>query len=646
MKRRLISLPVAALVAALLAVPATASDAPHLTRGGHAKFPQRSFVLSLPKDTSVDPSRVRLTENGEPVHELNVVPARRATHGRFGTVLVIDASTSMRGRPIAQALAAARRFNAYRRPGQKLGVVVFNRSAATALDLTTDRKSIDRALSTQPRLAPQARIYDGVNVALSMLERERVDVGSVILLSDCAATCKDGRVGAPAAGGTAGSASRTNGGALIARARDRGVRVFTVGLRSQRNDASTLVELAVATGAEYSAASTPADLERLYGQLGSRIANEYSVEYTSSAGPGARVRVKATADGVPGSAVLTYSSPRLRIQGATHVKPRTDGFWSSTAALLLVSFGAAFLLCFAIVAAVSLRHRPETVDERVAAFVTMRASPAEFLERRRAESGLYAWLEARVSARDWWQSYRTAVDVGRIKQGPVQIAVATFFVTVFTMWLFASVSGQAWPMIFAISVPIGVRAFVRRKAQKQRALFADQLADNLQVLASAMRAGQSFSGALAVAVEEAPEPARREFQRVVSDEQLGVPVEESLRVVAKRMQNRDVEQVVLVASMQREAGGNSAEVLDRVADSIRDRVAVRRLIRTLTAQGRLGGWIVTLLPIAISMFIALANPDYLDPLRSTTAGNVLLVLAALMVLSGSLAIRKIVDIKV
>jgi tight adherence protein B len=161
-----------------------------------------------------------------------------------------------------------------------------------------------------------------------------------------------------------------------------------------------------------------------------------------------------------------------------------------------------------------------------------------------------------------------------------------------------------------------------------------------------MRAGQSFAGALSVAVQDAPEPAKREFERVVSDERLGVPLEESLGTVVERMENRDLHQVALVAALQREAGSNSAEVLDRVADTIRDRVALRRLISSLTAQGRLSRWVVTLIPVGLAMYLALTAPDYLDPLLKTTVGNVMLAVAIVMCIAGSMVIKRIVDIKV
>ena len=191
-----------------------------------------------------------------------------------------------------------------------------------------------------------------------------------------------------------------------------------------------------------------------------------------------------------------------------------------------------------------------------------------------------------------------------------------------------------------------VRDLVRRKLKKVRDDFAEQLPDNLQVLASALRAGHSFVGALAVVAADAPEPARREFQRVVADDQLGVPIDVSLREAAGRMASTELEQVGLLAELQRTSGGNMAEVLESVVETIRERFDLRRLVKTLTAQGRMARWILTLLPVFLALAISLLNPSYMSPLFATTPGQVLVSLATIMVVTGSLVIKRIVNIKV
>jgi tight adherence protein B len=139
---------------------------------------------------------------------------------------------------------------------------------------------------------------------------------------------------------------------------------------------------------------------------------------------------------------------------------------------------------------------------------------------------------------------------------------------------------------------------------------------------------------------------KTEMQRVVAEEQLGVPMERSLLVVAERMASADVEQLALVSELQREAGGNAAEVVDRVAETVRERFDLRRLIQTLTMQGRMSRWIVTALPIGIILILQLENPHYLHPLLASTGGKVVFALTALWALAGSFVIKRIVEIEV
>ena len=213
------------------------------------------------------------------------------------------------------------------------------------------------------------------------------------------------------------------------------------------------------------------------------------------------------------------------------------------------------------------------------------------------------------------------------------------------MWLLAVLGGSLLFGLLGLGVPFAVRALIRRKVERRRADFSEQLPDNLQVLASALRAGHSLVGALSVVVEDASEPSQSEFRRVIADEQLGVSLEDALNVVARRMQSRDLEQVGLVAALQHETGGNMAEVLDRVTETIRERFEIRRIVQTLTAQGRMSRWVVSLLPVVLLATISLLNPTYVEPLYKETFGRVLLAVAAVMLVTGSLVIKKIVDIK-
>ena len=146
--------------------------------------------------------------------------------------------------------------------------------------------------------------------------------------------------------------------------------------------------------------------------------------------------------------------------------------------------------------------------------------------------------------------------------------------------------------------------------------------------------------------EGAEEPLHREFERALREENLGRPLEETLGVMSGRMASEGVDQVAVVAAMHRRTGSSVSEALDRVAEGARDRADVQRELRVLTAQGRLARWILTFMPPVILLIMRLVSPKYVRPLFHTTAGIVALLVALVMVIAGSLVMKRIVNIEV
>jgi tight adherence protein B len=283
----------------------------------------------------------------------------------------------------------------------------------------------------------------------------------------------------------------------------------------------------------------------------------------------------------------------------------------------------------------------------MAEFVSLHSGPSGSDARReRIASRVLVGADRSLEATAWWARFKETLELAEIRMPALQIALWTVAATVFVMWLLALVAGSFVFAVFGLAVPLVVRWLIRRKLDRRRKLFAEQLPDNLQVLASALRAGHSFVGALSVVVDDAAEPSRAEFRRVVADEQLGVQLEDAIRAVVRRMDNQDLEQVALVASLQRRTGGSMAEVLERVTETIRERFELRRLVQTLTAQGRLSRWVVSALPVVLLLAISVINPTYTEPLFTTTGGRLALLFSAVLIVIGSYVIKRIVDIKV
>ncbi len=193
--------------------------------------------------------------------------------------------------------------------------------------------------------------------------------------------------------------------------------------------------------------------------------------------------------------------------------------------------------------------------------------------------------------------------------------------------------------------PIPYAYVVFRKMRRMQA-FAKEFPDALDLLVTGLRAGLSFPAALQVVADESPEPVRGEFQLLVEEQALGLDFREAMIHLTQRVDVLDLRFFVTAVLLQRETGGNLAEVLSNTATLIRDRFRVLGDIQTFTAQGKMTGLILVCLPVAVGLFTAMAAPEYFRPMVENPAGRVALWWAGGLQLGGILAIMKIVNIKV
>jgi tight adherence protein B len=189
-------------------------------------------------------------------------------------------------------------------------------------------------------------------------------------------------------------------------------------------------------------------------------------------------------------------------------------------------------------------------------------------------------------------------------------------------------------------------AFLVIRASRRQARFDEQLPDTLQLLSGAMQAGHSLLQAVDTAAREAGEPISVEFQRVLTEARLGMPLEEALEGMAKRMNSQDFEWTVMAIALQRQVGGNLAELLNAVAQTIRERYTLKRQIRALSAEGRLSSVILSILPFIMFFLLLAFNPTFLAPLYSTPLGLAMLSGAAILMIVGVIWMKKITEIEV
>jgi tight adherence protein B len=200
-------------------------------------------------------------------------------------------------------------------------------------------------------------------------------------------------------------------------------------------------------------------------------------------------------------------------------------------------------------------------------------------------------------------------------------------------------------LIMAIATPIPYM-FVKFKKTQRMKSFSNQFPDALDLLVSALRAGLSFSAAMQIVSEESPEPLATEFAITVEEQALGLDIREAMTNLTKRVDALDLKLFVTAVLLQRETGGNLAEVLQNSAVLIRDRFRILGDIQTFTAQGRMTAVILSALPIGVGLFTYAASPEYFKPMIESDAGKSALWFAGFLQLMGVLAIKKIVSIKV
>lgn len=176
--------------------------------------------------------------------------------------------------------------------------------------------------------------------------------------------------------------------------------------------------------------------------------------------------------------------------------------------------------------------------------------------------------------------------------------------------------------------------------------FGKQLPDAMELIARALRSGHSLASGLHVVVEEMPDPISHEFHLAYEQQNLGVPIETALKSMLKRMPNLDLKFFVTAVAIQRQTGGDLAEILDKIGYVVRERFKILGTVQALTGEGRLSGIVLMAMPIAIFIAVYYLNPDYVMLLFTTDIGKKMIAGGIIMQVLGAVAIKKIIDIKV
>jgi tight adherence protein B len=327
-------------------------------------------------------------------------------------------------------------------------------------------------------------------------------------------------------------------------------------------------------------------------------------------------------------------------------------------ALLAVFLGTTVLIA-TVLGAITRAGRPEERIRRRLSFYSLGGGRQTRLERREEHHRVLLGsnpiarsaveLAEKVTER---QGFGQAIDA-RLDAAGLPIRTPEWLVVhlacaVGLALVFLLLSRNALPATIA-GLLIGLAgpwAFLMMREGRRESAFLAQLPDTLQLLAGSLQAGYSLPQALDTVVREGQPPMAAEFNRALVESRLGMPVEDALEGIGKRMSSQDFSWVVMAVRIQRDVGGNLAELLTTVADTLRERERLRRQVKVLSAEGRLSGWILGSLPVLFFVYLAVANPTYLAPLWSTSLGIGMMILAALLLGVGAFWLTRVVKVEV
>jgi tight adherence protein B len=583
-----------------------------------------------------------VTVGGRPA-EVTRVEAPGTARTQVSALLLVDTSGSMKAKDnIGRAKAAALSFVGQLRPGGRAGLLPFATRPAQATVLTSNGALLAPSIA---RLSAngETALYDAVAVAAAALSHEPGE-RAVILLSDGA----DNR-------------SLRSLDDAVAAAKKARVTVYAIGLADSGASlpGDALTRLARQTGGRFITAQG-ADLASLYTGLGQELYAQYLVEVEVPPGTQREsdlvvsVRIgsaRASAHGVlllPAAAPAPVGLDQQSVPGLRGIERRQALYFIAG-----LMFAAVLLLAWALMSPLpgggkSYRELRQRLSQySLTSALADDPPPPSALGSSELLGKAAQVAESLIKRTNLEETLLTRLELAGLK-----LRVAEFAL----FWL---ASGLVLPLLLlALSrnllialagVMLGALApfalLIVKAARRQRT-FDEQLPDTLQLLSGALQAGHSLLQAIDTAAREAGEPMSIEFQRVLTEARLGMPLEEALDGMAKRMNSQDFEWTVMAVGLQRQIGGNLAELLNAVAQTMRERYSLKRQVRALSAEGRLSSYILSILPFVMFFLLLMFNSTFLSPLYSTSLGFVLLSAAAVLMIIGIIWMKKITEIQV
>ncbi len=594
-----------------------------------------------------DAGAIEVTANGEPVSDLVVEPVSSSAVP-VGVVLVIDTSGSMEGEPMAAAISAAQSFVAQARAEDRLAIVTFSDTVQTLSGFTNNKDALNATLGSLTA-AGETAFNDAVIQGVAMFDHPSSAnlLPHMIVLTDGEDTASEAAVEEALAAVDASD-----------------VRTFGVALEGSEFNPDAVQQVATSGNGLFLSTPNPEELSQLYAQISTEISNTMVARFVSPISTPGEVDFAVAYQGltseqtfaVSGYAVTTTT--QAGVTTTTTLAPLAGSVVEGGAALpldTLILMGAAGLGLTLFLFLIILFGREDEDDpgrfqKRLQAYGRKGATPSEekrsILERLPLLNRFTQAAEDEVQRRGLLSGVNSTLEQANIPITPGEAILSMFGLAAVGGIMVAIFNGLIAGVIsFGIFILI-VMFLIRFAGSREKRKFENQLPDTLTLMSTSLRAGYSLLQATEAVSSEAPDPTAREFGRAIAEARLGRTVTDSLNGIVERTQSKDFEWAVMAIEIQREVGGNLAEVLQTVGDTMRARNRLKGEIRALTAEGRISAFVLGALPFAMALFLWTTNREYLQPLLDETFGRIAIGVGLLLIAGGIFWLKKIVDIEV
>ncbi len=636
----------ACVLAAALAFSATAvCAAERLTVQNvqTASFPDVTLNVGLPASVidaagSGEPT-FRITENGI---EVPVSAVRRADGDRrpADVVLLIDASGSMAGSPITDAQSAALEFIAAMGATDRIALVSFDTEPTVLSEFTSHPGTLRTAVGTL-RARGETALYDGLVRASALFAESAGRDRYIIVLSD--------------GGDTQSLNSLDSAAAAVG---ESGAPVYAVALESPEYNPASLKTLAERSGGRLSTAADSSAFTQIFAGIASELASRYLITFKSQAPNTVDLELAIVARGGEGgvSATATHvlANPGFAAAKAADLpasgpaQPLVFPVWPPLAILAMV-FGAAFLM---VVAVGVLFARDRTALEQLKYYEQFHERDSDTDDLRNAAAGglgakMRETLEAVADQRGLTGFVRLHLERAGWPLRPNEYIYFHVLITSLAGVLFWVTTGSMLLAVIAIMLVVLVPLLVVSSASTRRtARFEAQLPDILSMIAGSLRTGWGVQQAIDLVVQEVGEPASSEFSRVQAEARLGMPLEQSLGRMAERLDSDDYRWTVAAIGIQRDIGGNLAEVLDIVAGTIRERAELKRHVTSLTAESRFSAVVLVALPFFLLIAMWFVGRQYISALVTNPIGWLAMGTGLLLLLIGAFWLMRLTKVDI